>query len=275
MKKLIITGLSLIIVIITVICANPVSADNNFKAVSNNQTHILNREKYLHNFWQIPVKAGKEVFTSDEKKLKRNLIFSGVLLGTFHLDQSIRDFTQNQIYSGDNLLSRFLYNIGTKKYGLAGFAGAYGVSKLTENQYLEDTVLLSFQSILLTQISTEIFRHTVRRVRPRYSPHDPFLRKDEGHSFISGHASGTWAVSTVIADRYPEKKWLAYTLAAAVAVSRIYEDAHWASDVLMGSAVGYGFGRLTLELNEFNEKKYSLTPAITDNTLSAFLRVNF
>jgi len=65
---------------------------------------------------------------------------------------------------------------------------------------------------------------------------------------------------TVIAGRYPKLKYGAYSLATAVAVARVYEDAHWTSDILMGAIVGYGVGQLTLKLNESVEHNLTFAP---------------
>ncbi|MFW6269745.1 MAG: phosphatase PAP2 family protein, partial [Bacillota bacterium] len=67
-------------------------------------------------------------------------------------------------------------------------------------------------------------------------------------SFPSGHATGSFATATVLANHYPELGKFAYTWASLVAISRMYEDAHWFSDVVVGSAIGYFTARQTLGL---------------------------
>ena len=230
---------------------------------------------YFHNFYRIPVSAGEEIFYPDEGGRQRNHKVLGALMGSFILDQFIRDFTREYIYSGDNLLSRFLYNVGTTDTVLLGFGGSFAWSRVSEDIYLEDTMLLSLQSLILTQLTTEVLKNTVKRVRPRNSPNDPFTRSSGSQSFISGHTSGTWAVMSVIAGRYPQKKMFAYGLATAVSVARIYEDAHWLSDVLAGAIVGYGFGRLTLDLNNSFERKLSLSPVIYEQGAGLYVSYQF
>ncbi|MEJ6951385.1 phosphatase PAP2 family protein [Natronospora cellulosivora (SeqCode)] len=245
------------------------------KTIQANQENSIIRKDYLHNFYKIPMEAGRQLFYPDKRELKRNATFIGLLLGTLYFDQIIRDYSQEKIYDGDNTLSIILYNIGTPDVALASFISSYGLSKLTQNRYLEDTVLISFQSLLLTQVSTELIKNTVKRTRPRNSPHNPFKRTKGEQSFISGHASGTWTVATIIAERYPQTKWFSYGLATAVAAARIYEDAHWASDVLAGSIVGYGFGQLTIKLNKSEDKSFVLQPLLSDNGTGAMLSFSF
>jgi hypothetical protein len=70
---------------------------------------------------------------------------------------------------------------------------------------------------------------------------------DGGSSFPSGHAISAWSVATVIAEEYgprhPAVRYGAYALATAVGISRYTGRKHFLSDVLAGSAMGYGIGR--------------------------------
>ncbi len=66
-----------------------------------------------------------------------------------------------------------------------------------------------------------------------------------GRSFPSGHAAVSFAFSSAIAHRYPKKRWLkftAYGLATGVALSRYPAKRHYASDILVGSTLGYVVG---------------------------------
>lgn len=63
-------------------------------------------------------------------------------------------------------------------------------------------------------------------------------------SFPSGHASVTFADATVI-ERHLGWKYsvIGYAVASYVAISRLHDNQHWASDVVFGSAVGTIAGR--------------------------------
>jgi membrane-associated phospholipid phosphatase len=79
----------------------------------------------------------------------------------------------------------------------------------------------------------------------------PLSLKNSYWSFPSGHAVASFAVATAIADqtKSPVVDVLVYSLAALAGISRIYEDKHWASDVFIGSALGYFVGRKICDLN--------------------------
>lgn len=96
-----------------------------------------------------------------------------------------------------------------------------------------------------TALVYSVLKNVSQRPRPTQDgAHAEFF--DGGHSFPSGHAASAWALATVVANEYHDRRAVqvgAYGLAAAVSVSRYTGRNHFLSDVLVGSAIGYGVGR--------------------------------
>ena len=96
------------------------------------------------------------------------------------------------------------------------------------------------EATLLADGMTELIKVAVRRQRP--------LRDDgtraKGYAFPSGHAAGTFAAATVL-QQHLGWKWAVptYTIGTYVAMSRLADDRHWASDVVAGAAEGIIVGR--------------------------------
>ncbi|HEX6159043.1 MAG TPA: phosphatase PAP2 family protein [Thermoanaerobaculia bacterium] len=72
-------------------------------------------------------------------------------------------------------------------------------------------------------------------------------------SFPSNHATQAFAVATVIARHYEERRWvrwLAYGVATGVGFARIYHDDHHTSDVIAGAAIGTFVGHTVVTTNQ-------------------------
>jgi membrane-associated phospholipid phosphatase len=87
---------------------------------------------------------------------------------------------------------------------------------------------------LVNAVFTQGLKLTVNRQRP---DGDPF-------SLPSGHSSGTFASATVLQRHLGWKVGVpAYAVAAYVAGSRLQEQRHYASDVILGAGIGIVAGR--------------------------------
>jgi len=243
-------------------------------ALEEQDEYRISRERYLKNFYLIPADTLGGIAEAEETLIKQNFLAGGFVFAGLAFDQLIRDYFQEEIYRGSSPFSRFLYNIGTIEYAAPGFVLLYLSSRLAEDIYLENTLLYSAQSLIITAIITEVVKNIVRRERPRYSSEDHLVR-GEGDSFFSGHASAAWAVLTVVAERYSELKIPAYSLAGAVSLARIYEDAHWFTDVLAGSLVGYGIARITGEYYQKDKSGISLRPLVETSRVGFLLTAEF
>ncbi|MDT4968490.1 MAG: hypothetical protein QOJ64_3227 [Acidobacteriota bacterium] len=132
-------------------------------------------------------------------------------------------------------------------YTTGGIAtGFYLVGRATNNARARETGLLGGEALIDSGIVVSVLKGVSQRPRP---PLDDASGEffDGGQSFPSGHAASVWSLATVVAYEYgnhrPLVRFGAYGLATAVSLSRFTGQNHFLSDVLVGSAIGYGIGR--------------------------------
>jgi undecaprenyl-diphosphatase len=99
-------------------------------------------------------------------------------------------------------------------------------------------------AVLSTSIACMLLKRTLGRVRPGREQAGKFLGPSLRHanyreSFPSSHSACAVALSAVLATLYPSGAATFWGLAIVCALLRYLLDAHWPSDVLGGSALGY------------------------------------
>ena len=126
-----------------------------------------------------------------------------------------------------------------------GAAGAtWGVGCTEHSPSLRDNGLTALTAMGAAATLNYGLKLAFNREYPS-NPNGPAEFWEDGGSFPSGHAAASFAFASVIAHRYPHKRWVkwgAYGLATGVAVSRYLAKRHFASDIVVGSALGYVTG---------------------------------
>ena len=137
------------------------------------------------------------------------------------------------------------YVIGTSMY-VAG--------RLSKNDRLADLGLHGTEALLVGELVGGAIKGTVGRQRPSVTPPDPnsyglfrgFLRGDRFRSFPSGHTTSAFAAAAAVSSEtsrwWPNTRWIIgpvlFSGAALTGVSRMYNNRHWMSDVLVGAGIG-------------------------------------
>ena len=127
----------------------------------------------------------------------------------------------------------------------AAAATLYFIGREKKNDRAKETGLLSAEALTDGLILGGALKEITQRARP-LDGHERSEFFDGGSSFPSGHSTQVWAVATVIANEYQHRRLVqivAYGMAGAVSIARFTEHKHYLSDVLAGSALGYGVGK--------------------------------
>jgi membrane-associated phospholipid phosphatase len=171
-------------------------------------------------------------------------------LSTIALIATDRRTSGELVENGDNRsrlrISKDISSIGSFYATGAAAAAFYLTGRATNNARARETGLLGAEALVNSVILVSVLKTVSQRQRPLVD-HSSGEFFDGGSSFPSGHAISAWSFATVIAQEYgqhrPLVKFGAYGLATAVSLSRYTARKHFLSDVLVGSAMGYGIGR--------------------------------
>lgn len=172
-----------------------------------------------------------------------------LVTGTFmNFDKDIRkEFSKNHNDTKDKLadVGNGYGNLITPVV-LGG--GIYSYGLFFKDEYVRETGRMIFEAVLYSGIITDVSKVVIGRSRP-YSERGPnfynmFTFNEGSLSFPSGHSTVAFAISSVLANRIHNTYASIglYSVSTLTALSRIYSDKHWASDVVIGSAIGYFVG---------------------------------
>ncbi|HYH81913.1 MAG TPA: phosphatase PAP2 family protein [Longimicrobium sp.] len=133
---------------------------------------------------------------------------------------------------------------GRPQIAAIGLGVAWAGGKLAGSPRTAEAVEHVGIALLASGVANGVVKVGVGRERPAFTddPHRyrPFNRRDRWQSFPSGHATVAFSLAASISEeaRTPWVTAATYGTAALVGWSRVYEDRHWASDVVGGALVG-------------------------------------
>ena len=115
------------------------------------------------------------------------------------------------------------------------------------NRLLRWLVLFSAVTLLLTdQISSNLLKGLIERPRPCHLLDEINLLVGCGGGFSmpSSHAANAFGQAALFAAAVRSTRWALYTVAALVALSRVFVGVHYPGDILLGAALGCLLGWL-------------------------------
>lgn len=189
-------------------------------------------------------------------------IGAGVVTALTFADPPVQRFALRLRNANGGLrrVSRTITNFGGPyEFYTLGALGAYGF--IFKNQKMKTTTLLATQSYITGLAVESVMKYLTGRTRPSfYDPNTvakpmfkgPFAKSIDytgaktNSSFPSGHTTVAFAAATVYAMEYKNKPLipiLSYSAASLIGLSRITENKHWLTDVVVGAALGYLTGR--------------------------------
>ena len=141
----------------------------------------------------------------------------------------------------------------------------YAVGRIAKNQKLASLGLHGTEALIIGEGVAGVMKGLVGRQRPSVEPANPnsyqlfrgFGGGDEYRSFPSGHTVSAFAAAAAVtaetSRNAPNTTWIVapimYGGAALVGISRMYNNRHWASDVIVGAGIGTFAGLKVVRFN--------------------------
>ena len=189
---------------------------------------------------------------------------------TYSLDSEIRDGVQKNRSRGIDRAADTGALIGNPFVHLGAAALLYGGGVLADSPRWKEVGEMLGEALILADGATLLIKETTGRGRPTATDHKgdfrPFSFKSDYDSFPSMHTASSFAVASVMArtsDSLPVAV-SSYCAAAIVGFSRMYQNKHWASDVLLAAAIGELAGRIATRQHA-RQSSYTFIPTTLDS----------
>lgn len=199
------------------------------------------------------------------------LAVTGAVGLTYIFDDDIRNKLQANKSKGvdkatdaGNLLGDPFIHIGIA-------AAVYGGGILADSPRWKETGEMLGEAIILADATTFVLKESIGRARPFVSGDKGSFRpgqfKSDYDSLPSMHTSSSFAMASVLAatSENMATKVLYYTAATFVGFSRIYQDKHWASDVILSAAIGELCGRVVTNQHAV-KSRVAIAPMVSGNS---------
>lgn len=217
------------------------------------------------------------------------LTFGAVAAGTAVLFSSDHYIMEHVQHWRDNNHNQFIDGvaesgaiIGNAAFSVPPLVLVYGYGALFHSPIARRIALDGAESAALAGALTCVLKAGFHRHRPKTTD-DPWdwdgpSISTHNLSFASGHSTTAFALATSIAQNCPDNPWVAalcYSIAGMVALSRIYNNQHWASDAFVGSAIGYFTATAVHNLHDAKSSKVNVSVMSVDGVPGVGLGLNF
>ncbi len=175
------------------------------------------------------------------KNLKWDALMLGVTGGFLAGDRQIsRQISNDNVNISHHIALVALLGTG----GAAGSVWLHGIK--TDDPHAKETGELTLEALTNTFLIYTPMQFIAGRERPDEGTGNGRFWRHGGFntSFPAGHPMFTWVIASVLAHEYPRPwvKILAYGAALTVSGARLTGRNHFASDIWVGSALGYLIG---------------------------------
>jgi undecaprenyl-diphosphatase len=186
---------------------------------------------------------------------RRYWIDAGILTGTaLLLDRPVRGFVAAHQTRALDHVAEALDPLGRAEYIVPSLAAAIVLPAAIGNRPVAWNAMRVAAGYAAADLAGGVFRVIVARHRPDLSGNPwrfrPLHPQGDWGSMPSAHVTHAFALAAGVAEvsGRPLAGGLVYGLAAMVAAQRVYRQAHWGSDVVVGATLSTEVSRRVIRL---------------------------
>ncbi|MBF0541307.1 MAG: phosphatase PAP2 family protein [Nitrospirae bacterium] len=228
-------------------------------------------------FFKVFYKDFKGTISSPFRWKLKDWLYAGLIIGVtlalYKIDSNITSLIRHYIRPFTITIAKMAKLCGDGNFLFISISVFYICGIIFKNERAKKTALLCLESLLITAFFIQILKFSFHRHRPSsgdlFNTFDGPGLQGANLAFPSGHASAAFSVLSIIALEYSELPiipFLAYSIATLTALSRVHDNAHWASDVFFGGALAFFIAR-----NIIDSHKETVLPQGICSKIKGFL----
>lgn len=157
----------------------------------------------------------------------------------------------------------------------------YGGGIVADSPRYKELGEMMGESLILADAATLILKEATGRARPLTGngkgEFRPFGFRSDYDSFPSMHTASSFALASVVSATTDSvlTRFAAYGAATFVGFSRLYQNKHWASDVVLAAAIGELCGRVVTRYHATRSRSVSIVPLVNGESAGLALVARF
>lgn len=227
----------------------------------------------------------KDVALAPKRFNDKQWLTTGVFLGAtsviYSQDRQLNKFFQDNRTDFTDRVSGLLFDPwGDGYYSVPLVAGMFLYGHFNKKPREKRIAITTAKAMAVSAIYIYTMKKLFHRHRPNEYPADPYAwdgpsLSHDHDAFPSGHTVIAFTVASTLSSEYKDKPFIPitlYSLAGFTAASRLNDNKHWVSDVVVGGLLGYGIGKLVYNNDQ---KRIELSPQFTLHTYGLGLTYEF
>lgn len=145
----------------------------------------------------------------------------------------------------------------------------------SRNKRLQDAAFTSLEAIVFSNLLTNALKTLTGRARPWQNEGATTFKPFSGNtSFPSGHATTVFAFTTPWLLYYGNAPSIGlFILGIGTSFTRIADNVHWFTDVLVGAGIGFSTAYLLTQRHKRQSSRLTVAPVVSGGQAGVFVRL--